>query len=179
VNAVAFVWAVVIGLLLAETRISRLHERRLRARGATTPDGDVYRIMAVLYPGSFLLMGAEGVWRASVVDPAQAATGPSWFASGVLLFAASKGLKYWAIRALGELWTFRVFAVPGAPLVTTGPYRFVAHPNYVAVVGELVGAAMMCGARLSGPLMIVLFGAVLWARIRFENRVLQSIRPGR
>lgn len=178
-TAVAFAWAVTIGLLLAETRLSWAHERRLRARGGSTPPGDVYRIMAVLYPTAFVLMGVEGLWRARLADAAPAEIGPSWFASGVLLFAASKGLKYWAIRSLGELWTFRVFVVPGAPLVTTGPYRYIAHPNYVAVMGELAGAAMMCGALLSGPLMVVLFGAVLWARIRFENRVLRSIRLGR
>ena len=80
---------------------------------------------------------------------------PSWPVAGVLLFVASKALKYWAIRTLGERWTFRVLVQPGRPLVTTGPYRYVAHPNYIAVVGELVGAAMMLGARVSGPIMIV------------------------
>jgi methyltransferase len=170
----AFTWAVILGLLIAEARLSRRHEVGLAARGAIAPPGDVYRWMAVLYPLSFVLMGAEGAWRASVV--------PSWFAAGVLLFAASKALKYWAIRSLGDRWSFRVYVVPGAPLVTTGPYRYVAHPNYLAVAGELVGAAMMMNARVSGPVMVAVFGAVLWARIRFENRILASmagVRVGR
>jgi protein-S-isoprenylcysteine O-methyltransferase Ste14 len=111
----AFTWAVIVGLLIAEARLSRRHEAELDARGAIAPPGDVYRWMAVLYPLSFALMGAEGAWRASVV--------PGWFAAGVLLFAASKALKYWAIRSLGDRWSFRVYVVPGAPLVTTGPYR--------------------------------------------------------
>jgi methyltransferase len=110
-------------------------------------------------------MGAEGLWR----QP-----GLFWLPSGVLLFAASKALKYWAIGALGERWSFRVLVLPGVPLVRTGPYRFVAHPNYVAVVGELVGAAMMFGAGLSGPVMIALFGIALRARVRFETRVLRK-----
>lgn len=180
-SVVAFVTAVIIGLMLAEAGVSRRHEARLRARGAVTPPGDVYRALAVVYPAAFLLMGLEGGWRAFVAERGArewlappAAAAPSWLAAGVLMFVASKGLKYWAMRSLGERWTFRVFVVPGLPLVSTGPYRYVAHPNYIAVIGELLGTAMMVGARVLGPLMLAAFGLVLWARVRFENRVLRS-----
>jgi methyltransferase len=85
-------------------------------------------------------------------------------------------LKYWAIGSLGERWSFRVYVLPGEPLVTTGPYRYVAHPNYIAVMGELIGTAMMMRAAISGPVMTVLFGLVLLRRLRFEERVLaQSV----
>lgn len=178
-NGMAFLLAVVVGLLLAETRLSRRNERRLRDLGATTPPGDVYRVLAVLYPTAFLLMGLEGVWRAAQPAAANTAVGPSWLASGVVLFAASKALKFWAIRSLGDCWTFRVFVVPGRTLVTSGPYRYVAHPNYIAVLGELVGAAMMFRAETSGPVMCGLFGVALWARVRFETRILRSLATGR
>jgi methyltransferase len=169
-NITAFAVAVIIGLLLAETRVSNAHARRLERRGAVRPDGDVYAAMALLYPAAFVLMGAEGIWRAASADPL-AGGGPAWPVSGVVLFAASKALKYWAIAALGERWTFRVYVLPGLPLVRHGPYRYVAHPNYVAVIGELVGTAMMMRAAIAGPVMILLFGAALVARIRFEHRV--------
>lgn len=172
-NTVAFIASVVIGCLLAETRVSRRNERLLRQRGAIAPEGDVYRWMAVLYPSAFVAMAAEGMWRAAH-GPAPT-SGPNWLVSGVLLFVASKALKYWAIRTLGERWTFRVFIVPDLPLVTTGPYRYVAHPNYVAVVGELVSTAMMCGAPIAGVASVVLFGAVLWMRVRFESGVLKRV----
>ena len=168
---IAFVGAAMIGALLAETRVSRANERALRARGAVVPPGDVYAAMAVVYPMSFLAMAAEGVWRSS--NAGGAPDGPNWFVSGVLLFVASKALKYWAIRTLGERWTFRVMVLPGVPLVRTGPYRYIDHPNYVAVVGELVGAAMMCGAPISGSIALVVFGALLRARVRFESAALQ------
>lgn len=170
-SLITFAGAVMIGALLAETRLSRANERVLRARGAITPPGDVYRLMAVAYPASFLAMTAEGLWRSSNAS-GLVAEGPNWFVSGVLLFVASKGLKYWAIRSLRERWTFRVMVLPGTPLVRTGPYRYIDHPNYVAVAGELVGAAMMCGARVTGPLALVVFGALLWARVRFEMAAL-------
>ena len=170
-NFVAFVIALICGLMLAEQRLSRRNEVALRAAGAIEPPGDVFPAMAILYPAAFLVMGVEGIVRASAAAPA---TGPSWAASGVLLFVASKALKYWAIGTLGPRWSFRVLVEPGKPLVTAGPYRYVAHPNYVGVVGELVSTAMMVGAVISGPVMTGLFGVVLAMRIRFESRVLHA-----
>jgi methyltransferase len=156
-NAVLFMTAVIFGLMLAEMRHSRRHEAVLRSHGAVA-----WRAYAV---------GVTG-WRWFGMPNDGS---PSWPVAGVLLFVASKGLKYWAIRTLGERWTFRVLIQPGRPLVTTGPYRYVDHPNYIAVVGELVGAAMMLGASVSGPIMIVAFGIALWARMRFETRILRSM----
>lgn len=180
-NLVLFAGGVMIGLMLAEARLSRHHERALIERGAVRPKGDVYPAMAVLYPLAFLVMIVEGAWRAGIApdDALAGAEAPAWWLSGLLLFIASKALKYWAITALGDRWSFRVIVEPDRPLVHTGPYRYLTHPNYVAVIGELVAAAMMVGARVSGPIMIAAFGAVLWARIRFEDRVLASRRrPG-
>jgi methyltransferase len=161
-----FVLSVIIGLLLAETRLSSTHEARLRAHGAIAPAGDVYAALAVAYPAAFVAMGVEGMARQTPPE--------GLFASGVLMFVASKALKYWAIGALGERWSFRVLVLPGAPLVSTGPYRYVAHPNYVAVLGELAGTAMMMNARLSGPIAFCVFGVILWLRIRFETEALRK-----
>ena len=178
-NTVALVIATVVGLMLAELRASRANERALRTAGAVEPPGDVYLRMAVLYPAAFLVMGAEGLSRAATAAPAAAVHGPAWAVSGVLLFVASKALKYWAIAALGPRWSFRVLIEPGRPLVRTGPYRYVSHPNYIGVIGELAGTAMMVGARLSGPIMLGLFGMVLWARIRLEERALSVAQASR
>ena len=174
-NALVFLLSVVVGLMIAEARISSANEQRLRARGAVAPPGDVYRVMAWLYPACFLVMGAEGVWRAArAAGQVSGNDGPAWAASGVVLFVASKVLKYWAIRSLGERWTFKVLVLPGVPLVSDGPYRYVAHPNYIAVVGELLAAAMMFGARITGPMMVIAFGLALFARLKFEQRALQE-----
>ncbi|HEX5213919.1 MAG TPA: isoprenylcysteine carboxylmethyltransferase family protein [Vicinamibacterales bacterium] len=174
-NALVFLLSVVVGLMIAEARVSSTNEQRLRARGAIEPAGDVYRLMAWLYPACFLDIGAEGLGRAAHAgSPMSGIGGPSWTASGVVLFVASKVLKYWAIRSLGERWTFKVLVLPGVPLVRDGPYRYVAHPNYIAVVGELVGAAMMFGARITGPVMVIAFGLALLARLKFEQRALQE-----
>jgi methyltransferase len=119
------------------------------------------------YPAAFLIMIIEGLLRRDVRP---------LFPAGVLLFAAAKTLKWWAILSLGCCWTFRVIVVPGSALVASGPYRLMRHPNYVAVVGELGGVALMTGARVAGPFAILVFSALIFRRITVENRALDAIR---
>jgi methyltransferase len=149
--------------MIAEARRSRRHERALRAAQAIEPPGDVYRAMQVAYPAAFLAMVAEG-WRHA--PPLSAA------AAGLLVFVSGKTLKYWAIRALGSRWTFRVLVPRDAVRVTAGPYRWLRHPNYVGVVGELAGVALMTGAWRSGLGALLVFGGLLLRRIAVEERAL-------
>jgi methyltransferase len=150
--------------MLLETRRAAANERAQRARGGVEPPDDVYKMMRFAYPGAFLAMLGEGVLR----------NGPPLFVllGGATLFAAAKALKWWAIATLGRAWTFRVIVVPGERLISSGPYRFVAHPNYIGVVGELVGAALMTGAFISGPIATAIFGMLLRKRIAVEQRML-------
>jgi methyltransferase len=122
--------------------------------------------MKFAYPASFLAMIVEGAVRAPFPGVV--------VACGALVFFDAKLLKLWAIRSLGRHWTFRVIVVPGEPLVAGGPYRFVRHPNYIAVVGEFIGAALMTCAYITGPIVTVLFGALMLKRIAVENRALNS-----
>jgi methyltransferase len=122
--------------------------------------------MRVAYPGAFLMMFVEGALRG----------GPAFTVvlMGALIFAAAKLLKWWAILTLGPFWTFRVIVVPGARLVAAGPYRWLRHPNYVGVIGELAGVALMTGAILSGVAGIATFGWLLVRRISVEERALRE-----
>ncbi|OFW03922.1 MAG: hypothetical protein A3I61_07595 [Acidobacteria bacterium RIFCSPLOWO2_02_FULL_68_18] len=150
----------------AELLVSRRNEVRLRAQGALEPPGDVYRAMRWTYPGAFALMALEGALFGP--EPGAATI------AGVVVLAASKLLKCWAMATLGPRWTYRVLVLPGAPLVTGGPYALARHPNYIAVVGELLGMALLVGARLTGPATIVLFSLLLRVRIRVEDGALRS-----
>lgn len=156
-------------LMLAESRLSNSNERALRAFGAVEPRDDVYTTMAWAYPASFLAMGLEG----AMLGP------PSTWAivTGLLVFAAGKAIKYWAIASLGPRWTFRVLVLPGAPLVRRGPYAWLRHPNYVGVMGELLGVALLLGALVTGTLAIVGFAVILRRRIRIEERALAQGKP--
>ena len=164
---------VVIGVLglifvpmIVETRLASRNERAQRARGGLEPVGDVYKIMQVAYPGAFAVMIAEAAMRGG---PTAAV-----FAAGCAVFVAAKTLKWWAIHTLGAAWTFRVIVVPGARRIRSGPYRHLPHPNYVAVAGELVGTALMTGARISGPVATVMFALLILKRISVESRALES-----
>jgi methyltransferase len=176
-QATVFVCALVYGLMLAETRVSVRNERALRARGAIEPRGDVYFAMLILYPLAFGLMGVEGISQSAARAGAVTSSSPAWWLAGILLMVASKALKYWAIASLGERWTFRVLVLPDLPLVRKGPYRYVNHPNYIAVMGELVAMALMMSAWTTGPVMILVFGVVLLMRLRVETGALRDQRP--
>ena len=152
-------------MMLGEAIVSRRHERTLRRQGAVEPPGDVFATMQWAYPGAFTLMAAEGI----VAGPP-----PTVIAgAGVILMAVSKALKWWAMTSLGVRWTFRVLIVPGAPLIARGPYAIWRHPNYIAVVGEFLAMALMTNARVAGPVTTLLFGWLMWRRIRVEDRALR------
>ena len=151
--------------MLIEARRSSKNERIQRDRGGIEPRGDVYKMMQVAYPGAFAAMVAERAQQGG--PPAEL------MVAGLTVFVTAKALKWWAIASLGSCWTFRVIVVPGASLIARGPYAYLRHPNYLAVVGELAGVALMAGARVSGPIAILAFGLLLMKRIKVEDRALQ------
>ncbi|HVB39119.1 MAG TPA: isoprenylcysteine carboxylmethyltransferase family protein [Vicinamibacterales bacterium] len=162
---------VIFMLMIAEATLAERHDRRLLAQGGVEARGDVYPIMRVVYPACFLAMAVES----AVIGPPPR----GWLLAGLALFAAAKALKYWAIATLGERWSFRVIVLPDVPLVTKGPYRWLRHPNYVGVVGELAGAAVLLHAPVTGAASLVVFGVLLVQRIRVEERALHRDREGR
>ena len=163
--AVASVTFFAVMLLMAgEAALSAHNASVLRARGAVEPPNDVFRTMQWAYPLCFVTMAIEG-----------AIAGPSprhVLTSGLALFGLAKALKISAISALGVRWTFRVLVPPNAPLVTSGPYRLMRHPNYLAVLGEIVGMALIVWAPITGAAALAGFGALIWKRVRIEERAL-------
>ncbi len=140
-------------------------------------------VMRIAYPAVFLAMIVEGgaVRRrrrshSSIRSSPDVRRGLGAGDRGVLaLFCGDKALKWWAIVSLGPAWTFRVIVVPGDAPVAGGPYTWLRHPNYVGVVGELVGVALMSGARVSGPIGTLAFCALMLRRIAVENRALHRV----
>jgi methyltransferase len=157
---------VVFGSMLVEASRATANERAQRARGGREPAGDVYTIMRIAYPLAFLAMLIEGALRGT---PPR-----SVVLAGAVIFLTAKALKWWAIVSLGTFWTFRVIVVPGARLVATGPYRWLRHPNYAGVMGELVGVALMTAAPVSGVAGIVTFGWLVIRRVSVEERALRE-----
>jgi methyltransferase len=155
-------------IMAGEAVLSAVNERVLRRRGAIEPADDVISVMRWAYPGVFVAMGIEGALSGPA--PADVMMG------GLALFGLAKALKVWAISSLGAKWSYRVLVVPGDPLVTTGPYQFVSHPNYLAVAGEIASVAAIVWAPLTGVLSAVGFGWLMILRMRIEDRALGRSR---
>jgi methyltransferase len=169
-----------IGLLifapmLVEAARARRNERAQKARGGLEPPDDVYAIMRIAYPAAFLAMLAEGAAHGPSTLLRAGRSPAAIVITGLAIFTAAKIIKWSAILALGRFWTFRVIVVPGDRLVGTGPYRFLRHPNYVGVIGELVGAALMTRALVTGPIAVIAFAVLLYYRIAVEERVLREL----
>ena len=102
-----------------------------------------------------------------------------WLAPGrpihlpfLALFALIEIGRVWVLRTLGRRWTTRIIVVPGETLVATGPYRFVNHPNYVVVIGEIAVLPLVFGLWQVAVIFSLLNAAALTIRIRAENRAL-------
>lgn len=153
---------------LAELVVSKRNAAWAFARGGRETGFGHYPVMVVLHTA--LLVGA--VVEVLVADrPFHAALG--WPMLVVVL--ACQGLRWWCIRTLGHQWNTRVIVVPGAGRVTSGPYRFVSHPNYVAVVIEGVALPLVHTAWLTAVIFTVANAALLTVRLRAEERALADL----
>ena len=147
-----------------EARLAARHDRALRAAGAFEPADDVYPWMQIAYPASFLAMALEALLAGARVNRV--------FVVGVIVFALAKAIKYWAVATLGSRWSFRVLVPPASSLIQRGPYRFMRHPNYLGVIGELAGMAIVARAIIAGSLSLLVFAVLIAKRIRVEERAL-------
>ena len=98
------------------------------------------------------------------------------------MFAVAIGaqvLRWWCITTLGPQWNTRVVVVPNAGRVTGGPYRFMSHPNYVAVVVEGIALPLVHTAWITALVFTVLNAALLWTRISVENKALRTLTAAR
>ncbi|MGW4983375.1 isoprenylcysteine carboxyl methyltransferase family protein [Streptomyces mirabilis] len=152
---------------VAELVVARRNERWSTARGAIVTGQGHYPAMVALHTGLLVGCPAE-VWLADrPFVPALA-----WPMLAAL--AGAQALRWWCIGTLGPRWNTRVMVVPGLPLVTSGPYRLLRHPNYVAVVAEGVALPLAHTAWVTAAVFTVLNAALLTVRIRCENRALAT-----
>jgi methyltransferase len=92
------------------------------------------------------------------------------------LVVAAQALRWWCIRTLGHQWNTRIVVVPDLPKITSGPYRLLPHPNYVAVVVEGFALPLVHGAWLTAAVFTVLNAGLLTVRVRAEDDALRSAR---
>jgi methyltransferase len=160
---------VLVGLeRVAELVVSTRNAAWSKERGGVETGLGHYPLMVVLHTG--LLIGAlvEAWVRRPDVPSALA-----W--SMLALVLASQALRWWCITTLGRRWNTRVIVVPGLAPITAGPYRWLRHPNYVAVVVEGASLPLVHAAWITAVVFTVANAALLTVRIRCEDRALAGL----
>jgi methyltransferase len=148
-----------------ELVISRRNAARAKARGAVETGAGHFRAMAILH-ALFLVACPLEVVLLRREPPGAAA----WAFLAAAL--AAQGIRYWVIATLKDRWNVRILVVPGDAPVTAGPYRFLKHPNYTAVILEMLSIPMIHGAFLTALLFSAANALILRIRIRAEEAAL-------
>lgn len=148
---------------LGELLLARRNTKALLAKGAYEAAPGHYIFIVALHAAWLV-----GLWIFAWDRPIE----PGWLAVFILL----QGLRLWVLGTLGKRWTTRIIVFPGSPLVRTGPYRFLSHPNYVVVIGE-IAVLPLCFRLVSYAVAFSALNAfVLAVRIREENSALSELR---
>lgn len=147
----------------AELILSRSHTRALMARGAVEVAPGHYPLMVAVHAAWLI-----SLWVFGHDQPVNVTA----FAA----YLALQGLRIWVMATLGERWTTRIIVLPNAPLVAGGAYRYLRHPNYAVVAGEIALLPLMLSLPWIAAVFTVLNGAVLFIRIHAEDRAHNNSR---
>jgi methyltransferase len=146
-----------------ELVLSSHNTGKLMARGAVEVAPRHYRVIVALHAAWLISLWVFG--RGQPVNVV-----------ALLLYLVLQGFRFWVMRTLGSRWTTRIIVLPEQPLVSVGPYRFVSHPNYAVVAGEIALLPLALSLPSLAAVFTMLNAAVLTIRIRAENRALAA--PG-
>ncbi len=159
-SPLAWILAFVIVQRLGELALAQANTRRLLARGGREVGRGHYPL--------FILLHAS--WLIAIAWTTPLDTQPSW--PLVAVFFVLQGLRVWVIATLGRYWTTRIVTIDDAPLVRRGPFRFVRHPNYWIVTGEIAVLPLAFGAWEIAIVWSILNALLLRHRIAVESRAL-------
>ncbi len=160
----------VVAQRIWELRLAARNERVLRRKGGVEVGRDHYGAIVATHTLWFVGMIFEIIWLTRPINP-------FWYAL-LAIFLAAQGLRYWAIRTLGERWNTRILIVPGAKAVARGPYAWLKHPNYLAVIVELLVFPMIFSAYVTAVAVSLINAVLLRIRIRAEEQALREIGAG-
>jgi methyltransferase len=168
-------WYALLILLVGLERVAELvvaerNRRWSNARGGVETGRGHYPLIVALHTG--LLFGALA--EVYLLDRPFYA----WLGLPMLVLAlGAQCLRWWCIRTLGPQWNTRVIVVPGLPRIDAGPYRWLRHPNYVAVIVEGAALPLVHTAWITAAAFTTLNTPLLWQRVRVEDRALAALQP--
>jgi methyltransferase len=163
VTQAAFILVLVTLQRAGELAVSRSNTQKLLARGAVEIAPGHYPLIVALHTAWLI-----SLWVFGYDQPVNALA--------LLFYLVLQGFRVWVMWTLGSRWTTRIIILPERPLVSAGPYRFLSHPNYAVVAGEIALLPLVLGLPLLAAVFTILNAAVLAIRIRAENRALAASR---
>ena len=160
--------------LLAATGLMRLGEVVVSARRAQAREGKVvaepwlFPLMATLHTGLVFAPLAEVLWLERAFSPVIGG-------AAVLLLVLATALRVWTLSTIGIAWNVRVVKPEEATVVTTGPYAWIRHPNYLMVILEIAALPLVHSAWIAAIALTALNAFVLWHRIQTEEAMLETL----
>jgi methyltransferase len=160
-SAASIILALVTLQRLGELVLARRNTSRLLARGAVEVGAAHYPLLVSMHAAWLIAL-----WIYGYDQPVDLIA--------LIAFVGLQGLRCWVLATLGPRWTTRIIVLPGAPLVTDGPYRYISHPNYVVVAAEIALLPLALHLPWIALLFSVLNAAILIIRIRAESHALAA-----
>lgn len=162
-----FVIGFVVLQRLAELVIAKRNEKKSLAAGGVEYDRKGYAGIVIMHTMFFISLGAEYFYFEHSLN--------EFWIIFLILFIAAQGLRYWAIISLGSMWNTRIIIIPGRRLVRSGPYKFLKHPNYIAVITELAVIPLMFSCFYTAVIFSVVNLLLLKRRIEIEEDALKKL----
>jgi methyltransferase len=153
-----------------ELALAKRNEKILKSQGGIEFDKDGYRVIVAMHIAFFISLICEKVFLHRTPN--------TYWALFVTLFVGAQVLRYWAIRSLGVHWNTKVLVIPGKKLAAGGPYKYVRHPNYLAVIIEIAVIPLIFSCYITATVFSLLNLILLRRRIKIEECVLRKASTG-
>ncbi|HSC36129.1 MAG TPA: isoprenylcysteine carboxylmethyltransferase family protein [Thermodesulfobacteriota bacterium] len=155
---------------ISELLLARKNETAVRKMGALEYDSGGYRTIVLMHAAFFLSLVSEYLLLGRGLN--------EHWPILVTIFLLTQALRYWSILSLGKFWNTKILVVPGTHAVTSGPYKYLRHPNYLAVVIEIAVVPLIFSCYITSVLFTVLNLIALRRRISIEESALLGGPPG-
>jgi len=152
---------------LLELLIARRNEKYARAKGAREYDEKGYKVIVLMHIAFFISLISEYIYLGKTLS--------HYWAPLLIIFLLAQVLRYWAISSLGYYWNTKILITPKTSPINQGPYKYIRHPNYLAVVAEIAVIPLIFSCYLTAIIFTLLNFIALRRRIRIEEQALSTL----
>lgn len=152
---------------IMELLIATRNEKIVRAKGAREYDEKGYRVIVLMHVAFFISLISEYIFLDKTLS--------NFWIPLLILFLLAQFLRYWAISSLGYFWNTKILVTHGTSSINTGPYKFISHPNYLAVIIEIAVIPLLFSCYLTFIIFSIINLLVLKRRIRIEEQALSTL----